>query len=170
MIQQISDRKIEFSICDDMELLTCGLLIERPIDQVFEFFSDAFKLQDITPPEMQFRVTTPGPLEIQEGTEIDYKLKIMGLPMRWRSLISVWQPPYCFVDEQLKGPYSYWHHLHTFESVQGGTYCYDEVRYKVPFTRLLNGLFVQRELRQIFDYRQSRLLTLLSKQKKVATY
>ncbi len=109
--------------------LTTELLVSDPREQVFEFFADAFQLETITPPWLHFSVQTPRPIEMKAATLIDYKLQLHGLPVRWRSKISVWQPPFRFVDEQVKGPYRYWHHLHTFEETEGGTLVSDIVRY-----------------------------------------
>lgn len=141
--------------------LECQQLIVRPITDVFDFFSDAFQLEKITPDSLQFCVLTPPPIDIQAGTVIDYRLKLRGIPIRWCSLIAEWQPPYRFVDQQLKGPYLKWHHEHLFHSVAEGTLCRDVVDYRVPGGALVNRLFVQSELTRIFAYRQRRLEALL---------
>ncbi|MBX3443227.1 MAG: SRPBCC family protein [Planctomyces sp.] len=141
-------------------VLNCDLWLPAPIGRVFEFFSDAFQLEAITPPWLRFRVITPAPIEIEEGTRIDYRLRLRGIPVRWRSAISVWQPPYRFVDEQLAGPYRLWRHEHTFVSERGGTRCADEVHYDVPGGRLVNWLIVQRDVETIFRYRAERLREL----------
>jgi hypothetical protein len=66
-----------------------------PPEHLFSFFSDAASLETITPPWLNFKILTRAPIEMQEGTLIDYKLLIHGLPARWRARISVWQPPHC---------------------------------------------------------------------------
>lgn len=134
------------------------MLIPRSRDEVFEFFSDAFNLETITPPWVNFRVITPAPIEMEVGTLIDYRLRLRGLPIRWRTRISCWDPPYQFADEQLRGPYRLWHHVHTFEEVDGGCLAKDQVDYSVPGGRwaggLLNWLVIQRDVERIFQYRQ----------------
>ncbi len=134
------------------------LWLPRPVGEVFEFFSDAANLDAITPDSLRFEVLTPRPIEMRQGVQLDYRLKIRGLPIRWRSLISAWEPPHRFVDEQLRGPYRMWHHEHTFRACDGGTLCGDRVVYDLIGGALVNALFVRRDLRSIFDYRCRHLL------------
>lgn len=132
------------------------VFLSRPIDEVFAFFSDASNLQRITPPMLNFRILTPTPIDMGEGTRIDYSIRIRGVPVKWRTLISAWQPPYRFVDEQLRGPYVQWVHEHTFEEIDGGTLCRDRVRYVVPggpVAPLVHKLFVKKDVDRIFNYR-----------------
>lgn len=129
----------------------------RPLAEVFEFFADAGNLQELTPRFLHFAVTTPPPIAMHVGTTIDYQLRMHGLPMRWRSLISAWEPPHRFVDEQVRGPYSFWHHEHTFEEQNGGTLIRDVVDYGVPGGWLVHTLFVRRDLTAIFRYRTQQM-------------
>lgn len=140
--------------------LNRNTVVPASLDETFAFFSDAFNLETITPPFLSFTVTTPAPIDIREGCVIDYRLKLRGVPIRWRSLISAWEPPYRFVDEQLKGPYRLWHHEHTFEEHEDGTLVGDRVRYAVIGGALVNRLFVRRDVEGIFDYRESKLREL----------
>lgn len=125
--------------------------------ELFAFFSDAHGLETLTPPWLHFSVLTPGPLQFEAGTTIDYRLRIHGVPLRWQGRIAVWQPPLRFVDEQLRGPYRRWHHEHAFEAVEGGTLCRDVVDYAVPGGWLIHALLVRRELLRIFQLRQEKL-------------
>ncbi len=134
--------------------LSTELLVAEPREQVFEFFADAFQLETITPPWLHFSVQTPAPIEMHPGTLIDYQLRLHGLPVRWRSEISQWDPPTRFVDRQVKGPYRYWHHLHTFDEVDGGTLVRDVVHYAMPFGFIMHPLMVRRDLTRIFAFRQ----------------
>ena len=142
-------------------LLERSVVVEKSLEEVYAFFSDPANLQELTPPWIDFRIMGSSTLDVEVGTTIDYKLKVRGLPIRWRSLISEWDPPRSFVDEQLKGPYKMWHHTHTFEEVEGGVKVGDRVRYAVPggwlFERLVERLFVGPDVRKIFDYRMKRL-------------
>jgi len=125
-------------------------------EEVFEFFSAARNLEQITPPLLQFQVLTPEPIPMGEGTLIDYRLKVHGLPMKWRTKITRWNPPYQFADIQLKGPYKVWDHTHTFLEEDGGTRMIDEVTYELPFGPLgdiVHALMVRRDVEEIFRYR-----------------
>ncbi len=131
--------------------------INLPRDQVFDFFADAGNLERITPPALKFQIISPQPIEIRKGALIDYRLRMRGIPISWQTEISVWDPPYEFVDQQLRGPYRQWIHRHTFTAVgPSETVMEDEVRYRLPFEPVgdIFHFIVRRELDQIFDYRQ----------------
>lgn len=134
--------------------------VPRPRTEVFPFFAEARNLQTLTPPWLKFEVLTPGPIILRAGTLIDYRITVHGLPIRWRTEIAEWEPPYRFVDVQLRGPYTLWHHTHTFEENAGGTGCRDLVRYRPRGGALINWLFVRRDVERIFQYRQQRLREL----------
>lgn len=125
--------------------------------ELFSFFADAGNLDAITPRWLHFRIVTPLPITMRAGTFIDYKLRLRGLPLRWRTLIKEWQPPQRFVDEQVRGPYRQWIHEHTFEPRDGGTLARDMVQYAVPFDFIAHPLFVRRDIEKIFAYRQEAL-------------
>ena len=141
-------------------LFHAQLWLPRLRAEVFSFFADAHNLEAITPPWLKFEVFTPRPIAMRPGTLIDYRIRIHGVPVRWRTEITGWQPPYQFVDEQLRGPYTLWHHTHTFEECDGGTICTDQVRYYPRGGALMNKLFVRRDVEKIFDYRRQRLLEI----------
>jgi len=131
-------------------------IIQRPREKVFRFFADAGNLERITPPELNFRIISPQPIDIKKGALIDYQLKLRGIPITWRTEITEWNPPCSFVDSALKSPYKQWIHLHTFEEgEQGETIMRDIVRYRLPFEPLgdLAHFYVKKELKYIFDYR-----------------
>ncbi len=136
--------------------------VPQPREQVFALFSDAFQLEALTPPWLKFAVLTPGPIAIAAGTLIDYRLRLHGVPIRWQSRISVWEPPVRFVVEQTRGPYRRWHHEHVFEEVDGGTLCRDIVDYRPLGGWLANSLLVRRDLLKVFAYRQRQLGQLLA--------
>ena len=115
-----------------VECLEAETWIARPVDEVFRFFSSEKNLETLTPPFLGFQVIGMNTPEIGEGTLIDYRLKVHGIPMRWRTRIENWTPGKRFVDTQLKGPYSLWHHTHEFESENGGTRMKDRVLFRLP--------------------------------------
>jgi len=132
--------------------------LPRPRAEVFQFFADAANLQVLTPDWLSFDIMTPLPFEMRQGALIDYRLRLHGIPVRWKTQITIWEPPYRFVDEQLKGPYRQWVHEHTFEGVDGtSTLVGDRVRYAVPFGALANWLLVERDVRKIFAFRHRKL-------------
>lgn len=137
--------------------LTTELLVAEPRQRVFKFFADAYQLETITPPWLHFSVETPRPIEMTAGTLIDYKLRLHGLPIRWQSRIRAWEPCSEFVDEQVRGPYRYWHHLHTFLETDGGTLVRDDVHYAVPLGWLAHPLLVRRDLAKIFGFRRAKM-------------
>lgn len=137
-------------------LQTAQWLPRAPGD-IFHFYADAFRLEELTPPFLRFRVVTPPPIEMRAGVEIDYRLRLHGLPLKWRSRITAWDPPHRFVDEQIRGPYRRWVHEHRFTPRDGGTLVEDLVEYDMLGGRLADRLLVRRDLRRIFDYRQERL-------------
>lgn len=137
---------------------TSELWLPRPRDEVFPFFAAAANLEAITPPWLSFRILQSTPPAMGQGALIDYRLRIRGIPVRWRSEITAWEPPVRFVDEQRKGPYRAWVHEHRFEERDGGTLVFDRVRYAVPGGRLVDRLFVRRDIEAIFAYRRQQLL------------
>lgn len=145
-------------------VLTRTLTLDLPRPEVFEFFADAGNLERITPPELNFQIVTPQPIDIKKGALIDYQLRLRGFPLTWRTLISVWNPPHEFVDEALKSPYKQWIHRHTFtELPDGGTQIDDQVRYRLPLEPFGDAahFFVRRELDYIFDFRQKTVQQIL---------
>jgi len=142
-----------------IRLLTAELWLPRTLASVFPFFADAGNLEAITPPWVNFRILTPRPIEMRAGALIDYRIRVRGVPVRWRTRISAWDPPHRFVDEQLRGPYALWEHEHTFVEVDGGTVCRDRVRYRSPLGFILHPLVIDRDVRRIFEHRQVQVAT-----------
>jgi hypothetical protein len=138
------------------------LWLPRPVEEVFPFFADAGNLERLTPPWLRFRILTPRPIEMRPGALVDYRLRVHGLPLGWRTRIEAWEPPHRFVDVQLRGPYRLWHHTHTFEARDGGTLCRDLVRYAVPGGALVDRLLVRRDIERIFAYRRDELIRIFA--------
>jgi ligand-binding SRPBCC domain-containing protein len=134
--------------------------VPRPLDEVFAFFSDARNLEAITPPWLSFEILTPQPIPMQPGTLIDYRLRWHGVPLRWRTEITRWEPPLVFADEQLRGPYALWRHTHRFEALGNGTRILDHVQYALPLGplgQLAHAVSVRANIGQIFEYRRDRI-------------
>jgi ligand-binding SRPBCC domain-containing protein len=145
-----------------LQFLETATVLPLPVDDVFAFFANAENLQSITPPELAFRILTPTPIVITEGTVIDYRLRLFGIPFHWRTRIIEWQPNDQFVDEQIRGPYSYWRHLHSFAECETGTRMTDRVEYRLPFLPAGSVALplVRRQLDRIFRYRANALTRL----------
>ena len=145
-----------------MPTLRFELWLPRPREEVFQFFADARNLEAITPSFLNFTVLTPAPIVMKAGALIDYNLRVRGFPLRWRTLISAWEPPFRFVDEQLRGPYRQWIHEHRFEERNGGALALDVVRYSVLGGALVDWLLVRRDVERIFEFRQRKMRELLA--------
>ncbi len=133
------------------------------LDQVFDFFSRAGNLEQITPPWVRFRIMTRQPIRMKQGAVIRYALRIRGIPFRWLTQIERWDPPHEFIDVQVKGPYKVWRHTHQFSALNGGTSVVDIVEYALPFGalgRLVHRVLVARDVERIFDYRNERIQRL----------
>jgi ligand-binding SRPBCC domain-containing protein len=137
-------------------------VVPRLPDEVWAFFSDAANLGAITPPWLRFEIVE-APAQLELGSLLRYRLRLLGVPLGWRTEITTWRPPIGFTDVQLSGPYPLWEHAHRFSPAPGGTEVYDNVRYRVPGGPLapLVNLVVSAWLERIFDYRAKRLRELL---------
>ena len=144
-------------------------IVLKNISTVFDFFSKPENLSVITPRAMKFKILTPSPIDMKEGALIDYTVSIMLIPIRWRTLITKFSPPNLFIDQQLKGPYSIWHHTHIFEKIsENETLIKDRVVYGVPFGiigRLVHYLYIKRDLKKIFTYRKNKIEQIFNDKK-----
>jgi len=144
-------------------------IVLKNISTVFDFFSKPENLSVITPRSMKFKILTPSPIDMKEGALIDYTVSIMLIPIRWRTLITKFSPPNLFIDQQLKGPYSIWHHTHIFEKIsENETLIKDKVVYGVPFGiigRLAHYLYIKRDLKKIFTYRKNKIEQIFNDEK-----
>lgn len=144
--------------------LECEMLAPVAVRDAFEIFQDPYNLARITPAWLNFRITSPGRVEIRRGAEITYRIRWAGMPISWKTIITEYEPPFFFVDEQARGPYKLWRHRHTFRPTEGGTIVGDRVEYALPLGwlgRAVHWLVVRRQLRRIFAYRREALLELM---------
>lgn len=146
------------------EVFYAEQFLPLPIDKVFPFFADAYNLEKITPELLSFKIESVSTPEIKKNTEIVYTLKVHGIPMKWRTDIAEWNPPYQFVDNQLSGPYKRWHHTHSFIEVPGGTLMADRVKIQLPMGYLgwiVARLPVLADVAKIFSYRRKSIFSYL---------
>lgn len=138
--------------------LTDQFEVSADIDRTWKFFSSAANLPTITPPWLNFVIHTPESIVIEKDSVFDYTIRWFGVPVKWRTRILDWEPPHRFVDLQIRGPYSLWHHEHRFEPLpSGGVRCFDRVIYQLPFGwigRMTHALIVRKQLIDIFRYRR----------------
>ena len=146
-----------------MHKLKMETLIPGSMETVFDFFSSAENLERITPPALGFKILNPLPIKMEQGTLIDYRIRLFGIPLKWQTLISKWEPKRQFVDEQLKGPYAKWVHTHSFEATDNGILMRDEINYRLPFFPFGEVMLpvVRLQLRRIFSYRTERIKELI---------
>lgn len=134
-------------------------------EEVFPFFSDPENLARITPKELGFQILTPKPITMRSGAIIDYRIRVRGIPLKWRTLITDWSPPHRFIDEQARGPYKMWIHEHTFEPHgENETLMRDRVKFLArgwPVAHLMHRVLVNRDVERIFQYRQQIILDAL---------
>jgi ligand-binding SRPBCC domain-containing protein len=135
------------------------------LDEAFAFFADARNLERITPPWLRFEIVeAPEPLGF--GSRLHYRLRLFGVPIRWRTEIVAWTPPHGFVDRQRRGPFLLWEHAHRLRPVEGGTEIYDHVRYRLflgPLGDLIRRVLVRGWVEGIFDYRAAAMVTELAR-------
>lgn len=131
-----------------------------PLDEIWAFFSTPANLQMLTPSWLSFRIVSAPERALVEGDELEYRIRIAGVPQRWRSTITLWNEGKAFADYQDHGPYDLWHHFHLFQPVVDGTEIVDLVRYRLPLGqmgRLGGSLLVRAQLKMIFDFRRSKI-------------
>ena len=149
---------------DGAFVLEASQWVAQPVEQAFSFFADADNLERITPPFLGFSIRTPRPIAMAEGALIEYRLRLMGVPMGWLTRIESWNPDRHFVDLQLRGPYALWRHHHSFEPANHGTWVRDRVEYVLPFAPWslpVHPVFVRPMLERIFTFRRDAIRRLL---------
>lgn len=137
--------------------------LARPRADVFAFFTDPTTVARVTPPRFRLRLLDPV-RTIGAGTVLDYRLTWFGVPVRWRAFIREYDPPFRFVDVQVRGPFARWEHRHRFLEEEGGTWVEDRVTYRLPLGplgRAAHAVLVRRELSRMWIHRQRRIGELL---------
>jgi len=140
------------------------VILSAPLAEVFPFFAEARNLERLTPPWLRFEVLTPPPIQMLRGAKIDYRLRLRGVPLRWQSEITCWEPPVRFVDEQRRGPYRLWKHEHLFTADGANTIAEDKVEYSVPGGSLIDRLLVRPDLERVFAYRRAKMVEIFGEE------
>jgi ligand-binding SRPBCC domain-containing protein len=151
---------------------TCSLktvqMIPVSLKEAWSYFSDAGNLQAITPPGMGFTILSgQAAATLYPGQIIEYQVRpLWGIPVYWMTEITQVREMVFFIDDQRIGPYRLWHHQHHFREVEGGVEMTDWVHYRMPFGfigDLVNRLFVEKKIRQIFQFRFEKIKEVFGK-------
>ena len=135
--------------------------------EAWQFLSNPNNLAEITPKYMNFKILSGADRPIFAGQIIQYKVTpVLGITLKCVTEITHVKENEYFVDEQRFGPYSLWHHKHFIKKINGGIEMEDIVDYKIPFGilgQIAHPLFVKNKLRQIFKFREKKLIKLFGK-------
>ncbi|WP_321286657.1 SRPBCC family protein [uncultured Sunxiuqinia sp.] len=137
------------------------------LNDAWEFFSNPENLEKITPPSMDFKITSGETAPMYPGQIITYRVSpFPGYKTNWVTEITQVQEKHFFIDEQRFGPYKMWHHEHLFQEIADGTLMTDKVSYKLPLGvlgHLAHQLFVKGQLEHIFAHRYNYLINHFKK-------
>lgn len=143
------------------------LWLPRPRPEVFAFFADPSNLAVVQPRWARPSWLAQPPARLEAGTLLDFAVRMAGVPVRWRVMVREFDPPFRFVDVQLRGPFARWEHRHRFlegpeRGEQGpvGTWMEDRVTYRLPggvLGTMAHTLGAGRRVRALFDFRDARL-------------
>jgi ligand-binding SRPBCC domain-containing protein len=144
-----------------MKRIVAEQFLPISLEKAWDFFSSPKNLNEITPPEMTFKILNELPEKMYEGMMISYKISpMLNIPLDWVTEITHIKENQFFVDEQRIGPYAIWHHEHHFKAVEGGVHMTDILHYHVglgPLGWIASKLFVDAKVQGIFDYRFKKL-------------
>ncbi|MDC0554212.1 SRPBCC family protein [Flavobacteriaceae bacterium] len=152
-----------------MKIFQIKTKLKLPISatEAWKFLSNPKNLSEITPKYMNFKILSGAERSIYAGQIIQYKVTpVFGITLKWVTEITHVKENEYFVDEQRFGPYSLWHHKHFIKEIDGGIEMEDVVDYKIPFGflgQIAHPLFVKNKLRDIFKYREKKLIKLFGK-------
>ena len=132
------------------------------LNEAWDFLSSPNNLELITPKSMDFNITDWDERKAYPGQIIQYTVRpVLGFKINWVTEITQVKDKEFFIDEQRFGPYSFWHHKHFIKEIDGGVLMEDVIHYKIPFGPigvLLNFLFINSKLNNVFKYRELELI------------
>jgi ligand-binding SRPBCC domain-containing protein len=133
------------------------------LDRAWNFFATPSNLNEVTPDDMVFEITSELPATMYEGLIITYRIRpMLNIAVNWVTEITHIEEKVFFVDEQRQGPYNIWHHEHHFREVDGGVIMTDLLHYDIGksiFGWIAGILFVHKKVRNIFEFRRKTLET-----------
>ncbi len=166
-LREALENLLSHGSCYDLEL-TQYQEVHAPLEKVFSFFSRPENLEKLTPDLLEFKITSVSDKEMKKDLIINYRLKIHGIPIAWRTRITHYEKNSYFSDNQEKGPYKKWLHFHYFfeNKEKGKTLMLDDISYRIPFGilgRFIIRFFINKDLKQIFSYRKKVVHEMFSK-------
>ena len=141
--------------------------VAKERDILWDFFRKPRNLNKLTPEGVDFKIISGKSDDFYEGKIISYKIKpFKMINLNWVTEISQVKEGSYFIDNQIFGPYKFWHHEHHFKSNSDGTTdIIDKVKYKVPFYilgTLMHKMFIKKKLLNIFMFRQRKITDLFN--------
>jgi len=132
--------------------------LNSDIETIWSFVSKPENLEKITPDNMHFSILSKSNLEMEEGMLIAYKISpFLDIKTTWITMITNVKKHEKFIDQQVMGPYKFWHHEHKFQVISSNKVkMTDIITYIPPFGFLgdiANELFLKKKLNNIFDFR-----------------
>ena len=140
-------------------------IIDRPIEEIWSFFTNPKNLNQLTPSDMNFKILSGNSDDFYEGKIISYSVNPFKFyNIKWVTEITKIKKNDFFIDEQRFGPYKMWHHEHHFiKNNDNTTTIYDKVIYKLPYGiigKLSHKLFIKKRLLEIFNFRKKTIKKL----------
>lgn len=93
---------------------------------------------------------------IGEGQEVTWRARHFGLPLTMTSRVTALDFPRSFTDEQVRGPFKAFRHVHEFEATDTGCTMTDRVEFTAPFgplARIAEKLVLRRYLERLIAAR-----------------
>ncbi len=135
------------------------------VEHVFNWHTRPGAFTRLNPPWRPVKVVR-APESIAVGAEVEIRLPLLpsgilpGLALPWKLTHTVFDPPNSFCDQQLSGPFKFWHHRHSFNRVsENTTEMVDTVEYRLPNGAGSLNWFIKRELQRLFSFRHRILKT-----------
>ncbi len=134
------------------------------LDEAWKFLTNSDNLSIMTPSYMNFKKISKDNRPLYSGQIIQYSVTpILGIPVKWVSEITQLKENDYFVDIQLFGPYTMWHHKHFIREIDGGVEMEDLIDYKIPLGligQMVHPLVVKPKLQEAFAFRKAKLIEI----------
>ena len=145
-------------------ILEQRLLIGRARPEVFAFFADPACASRLVPPWIRVTLLSGAGKAVVAGTVLDYRITCLGVPFAWRAFVREFDPPFRFLDAQLRGPFARWEHRHRFLTDDNGTLMEDRLVYRLPLGlvgRAVHAVVLGRLMTAAWRHRTQRIGALI---------